>query len=105
MRDLQHPVDRFEKSRLPRPVGTPDYSELTVPDLDRDILYDRIFGTFVGRIDIFQADPEKELKVKEISELTGKSREATSQLLTKMRRTNEIVQGSVYGSYKLPFPS
>lgn len=74
-----------------------------------EIIADNIsFATTSERqaiIDIFEADPDKELKVKEISELTGKTREATSQLLTKMRRTNEITQGSVYGSYKLPLPS
>jgi RecA-family ATPase len=56
-------------------------------------------------VDLFESDPDKELKVKEITDLLGKSRESVSQILTKMKRTNEILPGSVYGSYKLPKPS
>lgn len=56
-------------------------------------------------IDLFESDHIKELKVKDIAESTGKSREATSQILRKMKQTGEIQSGESYGSYRLPTPS
>lgn len=56
-------------------------------------------------IDLFESDHIKELKVKDIAESTGKSREATSQILRKMKQSGEIQSGESYGAYRLPSPS
>lgn len=56
-------------------------------------------------IDLFESDPVKELQVKDIAELTGKTREAISQIIRKMKQSGEIQRGSSYGFYKLPSPN
>ena len=56
-------------------------------------------------IDLFESDPTKELQIKDIAELTGKTRAAISQIIRKMKQSGEIQSGSSYGFYKLPKPN
>lgn len=53
-------------------------------------------------IEVLSENPEEELRVDKIAELTGKKREATSQLLRSMRFGGYVIEGSKSGYYKLP---
>jgi DNA-binding Lrp family transcriptional regulator len=71
-----------------------DDKVLVVPTVERQAV-----------LDVFALDYSKELQVKEITEKTGKSREAISQILRKMVQAGEIMKGSKTGFYCLPKPN
>jgi len=56
-------------------------------------------------LNLFEFNYEIELQVKDIAEKTGKSREATSQIIRTMFMAGEIMKGSKTGLYKLPAPN
>jgi len=56
-------------------------------------------------IEVLTENPEEEMQVAKIAELTGKKREATSQLLRSMRLGGYVIEGSKSGYYKLPIPN
>lgn len=56
-------------------------------------------------LNIFELNYELEMQVIKIAEKTGKSRDATSQILRSMSMAGEIMKGSKYGLYRLPAPN